>query len=165
MAGPSPSPCSKGPLAGEGPVFRPQREIHSLVSPLMEISFSEWQGPAFPDANKEKRGKRASSRSVGRPLSAPGLRFSFKASQGALAGSDLAGDTAWRILVLGLALESGGSFVRTHCLPRGLTQPSGPCGLGCAHTQSWEPKHSTQKAGGRAGGLSVSVREQPYGER
>ena len=38
--------------------------------------------------------------------------------------------------------------------PGGLTQPFGPCGLGSAHTRSWEPKHFARKAEGRAVGLS-----------
>lgn len=38
--------------------------------------------------------------------------------------------------------------------PGDSAQPSGPCGLHSAHTQSWEPKHSTQQAEGRVLGLS-----------
>lgn len=66
----------------------------------------------------------------------------------------------------GGCLESCGSLVRKYCLPRG-PDTARPCGLGSAHTQPWEPKHSAQKAEGRAVGLSCQMshcregREQP----
>lgn len=44
--------------------------------------------------------------------------------------------------------------------PGDSAQPGGPCGLLSAHTQSWEPKHSTQKAEESVPGLCC---ESPAG--
>ena len=64
-SGSSPSCCSSvGPLAKEGPAFRHQVGDPQLNQSPLETSCSEWQGPAFPDANKKKKAKRTSSHSV-----------------------------------------------------------------------------------------------------
>lgn len=62
VSGSSSSCCSSvGPLAKEGPAFRHQAGDPQLSQSPMETSCSEWQGPAFPDANKKKKAKRTSS--------------------------------------------------------------------------------------------------------
>lgn len=146
VSGPAPCCSSVGPLPKEGPAFRFQAGRPTVQQSL-------WRLPALNGRaqlslmqirNRRQRGQAATVWRADYRLQA------YYAVWGAPKGP------LWSLL-WEAALNVGGAFASIHCLPRGLTQPSRPCGSCCVHTQAWEPEHCAQKAGGGAGSLrSVS---------